>query len=70
MSVLHVLPSPGSKQAKIKFNQYKYCTKAPFVIDADFESILKPSGRQVNKNHLHPGAQSVRRGGPFHFEFL
>ena len=40
MSVLHVLPTPGSKQAQIKFNQYKYCTKAPFVIYADFESIL------------------------------
>ena len=38
---------PGSKQAEIKFNQYKYCTKAQFVIYADFESILEPSGRQV-----------------------
>ena len=47
MSVLHVLPTPGSKQAQIKFNQYKYCTKAPFVIYADFESIFEPSGRQV-----------------------
>ena len=36
MSVLHVLPMPGSKQAQIKFNQYKYCTKAPFIIYADF----------------------------------
>ena len=47
MSVLHVHPVPGSKQAQIKFNQYKYCTKAPFVIYADFESILEPSGRQI-----------------------
>ena len=47
MSVLHVLPTPGSKLAKIIFNQYKYCTKAPFVIYADFESILEPSCRQV-----------------------
>ena len=47
MSVLHVLPTPGSKQAHIKFNQYKYCTKAPFVIYANFESILEPSGRHV-----------------------
>ena len=46
MSVLHVLPVPGSKQAQIQFNQYKYCTKAPFVIYADFESILEPSGCQ------------------------
>ena len=47
MSVLYVLPTPGSKQAEIKFKQYKYCTKAPYVIYADFESILEPSGRQV-----------------------
>ena len=47
MSVLHVLFTPGSKQAQIKFNQYKYCTKAPFVIYSDFESILEPSNRQV-----------------------
>ena len=38
---------PGSKQSQIKFNQYKYCTKAPFVIYTDFESILEPSGCQV-----------------------
>ena len=49
LSVLHVLPTPGSKQEQIKFNQYKFCTKAPFVICADFESILKPSGRQVKQ---------------------
>ena len=47
MSVLHVLPVPGSKHAQIKFNTYKYCITAPFVIYADFESILEPSGRQV-----------------------
>ena len=49
MSVLHVLPVPGSKQAQIKFNQYKYCTQAPFVIFADFESIIEPLGRQVKR---------------------
>ena len=49
MSVLHVLPTPGSKQAEIKFNQYKYCTKAPFIIYADFELILEPSCRQIKQ---------------------
>ena len=39
----------GSKQVQIKFNQYKFCTKAPFVIYADFESIFEPSGRQVKR---------------------
>ena len=47
MSFLHVLPVPGSKQAQIKFNQYMYFTKAPFVIYADFKFIIKPLGRQV-----------------------
>ena len=49
MLVLHVLSTPGSKQSKIKFNQYKYCTKAPFIIYADFESILQLLGRQVKQ---------------------
>ena len=47
MTELHVLPMPGSKQAQIKFNQYKYCIKAQFVIYADFESILEMSGRNM-----------------------
>ena len=47
VSVLYVLPTPSFKQGKIKFSQYKYYTKAPFVIFADFVSILEPSGRQV-----------------------
>ena len=47
MSVLHFLPTPGSKQAQIKFNNYKFCTMAPFVINADFESILEPVKCQV-----------------------
>ena len=45
--MLNVLPVPGYKQAEIKFNQYKYCTKEPFVIYSDFESILEPSNRQL-----------------------
>ena len=36
MSVLHVLSAPGSKQAQLKFYNYKYCTMAPIVIYADF----------------------------------
>ena len=49
MSVLNVLPNPGSEQAQIKFNQYKSCTKAPFVIYADFESIFELLGRHVKQ---------------------
>ena len=47
MSVLHVLTVPGSKQADIKFNQYKCYTKAPFIINADFEFIFELSSRQL-----------------------
>ena len=49
MSVLHVLPTPGSKQAQLKFYKYKLCTMAPFVIYADFESVLEPLGRQAKQ---------------------
>ena len=49
MSVLHVLPTPGSKQAQLKIYNYKYCTITQFVIYADFESILEPLGRQVKQ---------------------
>ena len=49
MSVLHVLPTPGSKQSQLKFINFKFCTIAPFVIYADFDSILEPLGRQANQ---------------------
>ena len=49
ISVLHVLPTPGSKQAQLKFYNYKFCTMAPFVIYADFESILEPLARQAKQ---------------------
>ena len=49
MSVLHVLPTPGSKQSQLKLINYKFCTMAQFVIYADFESILEPLGRQVKQ---------------------
>ena len=49
MSVPNVLPAPGSKQAQLKFYNYKFCTTARFVIYADFESILEPLGRQVKQ---------------------
>ena len=52
MSVLHVIQVPISKQAQIEFIKFTYCTKAPFVIYADFESILEPIGRQVKRTKL------------------
>ena len=49
ISVLHVLPTPGSNQSHFKFINYKFCIIAPFVIYADFESILEPLGRHANQ---------------------
>ena len=49
MSVLHLIPVPGCKQAEIKFNQYKYSTKAPFVVYTDFKFILQLLGGQVKQ---------------------
>ena len=48
--MLHVLPTPGFKQAEIKLNLYKYCTKTPIIIYAEFTFILEQSGRQVKHN--------------------
>ena len=47
MWMLHVLYTPGLKQAHIKLNQYKYCTKALFVINADCEFIRESLNRQI-----------------------
>ena len=49
MLVFHVLPMTGYKQTQIKFNQYKYCTKTPFIIYANVQFILEPSGRQMKQ---------------------
>ena len=49
MSVLLVLFMQGSKQAQLKFYNYKFFTMAPFVNYADFESILEPLGRQAKQ---------------------
>ena len=49
MSVLHVLPSPCSKQTQLKFYNYKFCTMTPLVIYADIKFLLEPLGRQVKQ---------------------
>ena len=49
MSVLHVLPAPGSKQAQLKFYNYRFCTMAPFVIYMHLKSIPESLGRQVKQ---------------------
>ena len=52
MSVLHVLPVTGTERGKIKFNQFKNTTKAPFVIYADFTSILDVFNRKVQQTTI------------------
>ena len=49
MSVVHVLSAAESEQAHIKFNQVRNTYRAPFVIYADFESILEPMERWVKQ---------------------
>jgi len=51
MSVVHVLPAPGSGFDEIKFRDFRNSTRAPFVVYADFESILKPFDRQAQATH-------------------
>ena len=48
MSVVYVLIAPESKQAKIKFKQVRNTHRAPFVIYADFKSILEPIERPAS----------------------
>ena len=52
MSVMHVLPAPNTEQAHIKFRQFRNTYEAPFVVYADFKSILEPIERR-DKNTLY-----------------
>ena len=49
MSGFHIILVPGSIKAQIKFNEYNYRTKVPFVINASLEFMLEPLGRQVKR---------------------
>ena len=51
MSVVHVLPMPNLEDSHIKFREYSKTSRAPFVIYADFESILEPMDKQVKCTH-------------------
>ena len=64
MSVLHLLPVPGTERAQINFNQFKNTTKAPFVIFVDFESNFDPLNRKVQhttmiQHHKVCGAAAI-----------
>ena len=51
MSVVHLLPTPDSEESHIKFKQFRNTSQAPFVIYADFESILERVDRQNKRTH-------------------
>ena len=51
MSVVHILPTQGSEESHIKFKQYRNSSQAPFVIYADFESILEREDMQNKRTH-------------------
>ena len=49
MFVLNLLLVPETERAEIKITQFKNTTRACFVIYADFESILEPLGKDVQR---------------------
>ena len=51
MSVVHVLPRQNSEESHIKFREFSNTSRAPFVIYADFESILEPMDKQNKRTH-------------------
>ena len=52
LSVVHVLPTEGSKNSRIEFNAFSQMTNSPFVIYADLESLLPPIKIQMNQSLL------------------
>jgi hypothetical protein len=51
MSVVHILPNSDSKDSHITFKQFTNTSNAPFVIYADFESILQKVDIQNKRTH-------------------
>ena len=51
MSVVHILPKPGTYDAHIRFKEFRNTSTAPFVIYADFESILEPTNKLIKQTH-------------------
>ena len=51
MSVVHVLPDPGTDKSCIRFEEFRNKKNAPFVIYAHFESILEPIDQQNKQTH-------------------
>ena len=42
---------PNSVQSHINFRKFRKTSRAPFVIYADFESILEPMDKQNQRTH-------------------
>jgi len=51
-SVIYTLPAEGAKNAELRFTNFRYMTRAPFVIYADFESNLSPIDQQTDATRL------------------
>ena len=51
ISTLHLLPAPDSEKSYIKFKEFRKTSNAPFVIYADFESILETIDKQNKRTH-------------------
>ena len=46
-----MLARPNSEESHIKFCEFCNTSRAPFVIYADFESILEPMDKQIKCTH-------------------
>lgn len=52
MAVVYQIPMERTKFYNLRFTDYKKSTYAPFVIYADFKSLLKPINEKI-KNTLN-----------------
>ena len=51
ISTLHLLPAPDSEESFLEFKEFRKTSNAPFVIYADFESILESIDSQNKRTH-------------------
>ena len=51
LSVVHVLSEPGSEESHITFKNFRNTSNAPFVIHAQFDSILEQIDKQNKRTH-------------------
>lgn len=56
VSIQHILPPPNTM---LEFKAYKYQTRAPFVIYADFECLVEPINEHIGHSVLYQQHRSI-----------